>query len=172
MANNQLVEITKNIFKDRLTKEALGAYIKMAEFITLPSNIKNGSLVWTPDKCNEEYIEQNGALTVKIVDNEFVVDPILKNWDDFLSEPKINDMLLTMVTSTKRPVLREKIYNISAQKDLTQGDLKALEALTKLLDKNEAEDNKVKYIQNVVPIAYDEEFNNEEIVNKFVMKEE
>lgn len=169
---NQLVEITKNIFKDKVSKSALPAYIKMAEFITKTENIKKGSLVWTPDKCYEAYIEQNGTLGFEVVNGEVITDPTLKNWDDFLQEPKINDMLLTMVTSTKRPVLREKIYNISAQKDLTQGDLKALEALTKLLDKNEAEDNKVKYIQNVVPIAYDEDFNNEEIVKQFIIKEE
>ncbi len=140
----ELVELIEYKFKAIVDEPTYKKYKRMAEFC---------------DKWEDDVVTMNYKELYKFyVNNQKPLllegEPFEEDWKNFLKDKSINQIFLDSVTSSQAPTLRKLICNIGDKNAISQGDMKALDALKDLVRSAEAREQNVYYIQYLAPVAY------------------
>lgn len=158
MESEFLVEFIRNRFKNRVNETQLIALVKIGEFVV--KHIEDGSLTWDSNEAYEKYNELV-PLTMEIG------QPDKKSFKLLYNDSQVNQMLLDMLINTKHATLRKIIDNLGKQKDISQGDMKALSSLEKLITEKSSEKQPLRYIQYNSNVIYEQEQDDEKIILSF-----
>lgn len=151
-------------FKEKLDKDTFEKYLKIARFC---DKHEDKVITWTWKEAFDQY-------RIDITEDGLVIEPNIPGQQDFrnfFKDDIVNDLLLGMTIQGQKLSLRQFIANIKETKNLSQGDMKAINLFIDLVNQQSESEHGIIYIQLLAPVRFGNH-DNKAIVESLSVKEE